>query len=115
MRSLPEGLPGALTLPKPERLTLADKWILTRLHDTIRPRSSASFDAFDFGVATETIWRFVWYEFCDWYLEATKEPGNLATRAAVLSFVLEQRDALAASRSRRSSAKRCGSRYRTMV
>jgi valyl-tRNA synthetase len=87
VRSLPEGLPGALTLPKPERLTLADRWILTRLHDTIRS-VSASFDGFDFGVATETIWRFFWYEFCDWYLEGTKEPGNRETRAAVLSFVL---------------------------
>jgi valyl-tRNA synthetase len=87
VRSLPEGLPGALTLPKAERLTLTDKWILTRLHDTIRS-VSASFDAFDFGVATETIWRFFWYEFCDWYLEGTKEPGNHETRAAVLSFVL---------------------------
>jgi valyl-tRNA synthetase len=85
--ALPEGLPGPLALPKPDRLTLADKWILTRLHDTIRS-ISASFDSYDFGVAAETIWRFFWYEFCDWYLEATKEPGNLETRAAVLSFVL---------------------------
>jgi len=29
----------------------------------------------------------VWYEFCDWYLEATKAAANRATRAAVLSFV----------------------------
>ena len=80
MRSLPEGLPGALTLPKPERLTLADRWILTRLHDTIRS-VSASFERFDFGVATETIWRFFWYEFCDWYLEATKERRQSRRRA----------------------------------
>jgi valyl-tRNA synthetase len=85
--ALPEGLPGALTLPKSDRLTIADRWILVRLHDTIAS-VSASFDGYDFGVATETIWRFFWYECCDWYLEATKEPGNLETRSAVLSFVL---------------------------
>jgi valyl-tRNA synthetase len=86
VQSLPEGLPGALTLPRTDSLTIADRWILTRLHDTIR-QVSASFDGFDFGIATETIWRFFWYEFCDWYLEATKEPGNHETRAGVLSFV----------------------------
>jgi valyl-tRNA synthetase len=87
VQSLPEGLPGALTLPKADRLTLCDKWILTKLHDTI-VSVSVSFDGFDFGIATETIWRFFWYEFCDWYLEGTKEAGNLETRAGVLSFVL---------------------------
>jgi valyl-tRNA synthetase len=84
--SLPEGLPRAMTLPKSESLTLADKWILTRLHDTI-VAVSERFDAFDFGSAADAIWRFVWYEFCDWYLEATKVPENHATRAAVFSFV----------------------------
>jgi valyl-tRNA synthetase len=86
MLSLPEGLPRAMTLPKSAELTIADKWILTRLHDTIATVSER-FDAFDFGNAADAIWRFVWYEFCDWYVEATKVPENHATRAAVLSFV----------------------------
>jgi len=86
MLALPEGLPHAMKLPKTAELTLADGWILTRLHDTIVAMSEA-FDRFDMGGAAETIWNFVWYEFCDWYLEATKAPENQATRAAVLSFV----------------------------
>jgi valyl-tRNA synthetase len=86
MLSLQEGLPQAMTLPKPTETTLADKWILTRLHDTILATSGA-FDRFDFGNAAEGLWRFVWYEFCDWYIEATKAPENAGTRAAVLSFV----------------------------
>ncbi|MDE2482338.1 MAG: valine--tRNA ligase [bacterium] len=84
--SLPDGLPNAMTLPNVADLTLADAWILNRLHDTIEEMSRL-LDAFDFGNAAETIWRFVWYEFCDWYVEATKAPENRATRAAVLSFV----------------------------
>ncbi|HTV91366.1 MAG TPA: valine--tRNA ligase [Verrucomicrobiae bacterium] len=84
--ALPEGLPRAMTLPKTAELTVADRWILTRLHDTIATQSER-FEAFDFGNAADTIWRFVWYEFCDWYVEATKVPQNHATRAAVLSFV----------------------------
>jgi valyl-tRNA synthetase len=84
--SLPDGLPRAMTLPKAHELTVADKWILTRLHDTIESVGTY-FDGFDFGNASDAIWRFVWYEFCDWYLEATKVPENHATRAAVLSYV----------------------------
>ncbi len=86
MLALPEGLPHAMTLPKAGALTFADRWILTRLNETIVAVSEA-FDRFDFGNAAETMWRFVWYEFCDWYLEATKAPENAATRASVLSFV----------------------------
>jgi len=39
------------------------------------------------GEAAETIWRFIWHEFCDVYVEGTKIEENRATRAAVLSFV----------------------------
>jgi valyl-tRNA synthetase len=85
--ALPEGLPPAMQLPAVEKLTLADKWILTRLHQTAAA-IGAGFDRYDFGVAAETVWSFVWYEFCDWYLEATKDSGARETRAAVLSFVL---------------------------
>ena len=85
MLSLPEGLPAALTLPAASAMTLADRWILVRLHDTI-VQTAKQLDGFDLGSATETVWRFVWYEFCDWYVEATKVPHNHATRAAVLSF-----------------------------
>jgi len=83
--SLPEGLPGAMTLPPEASLTVADRWILTRLRDTI-VRMDDLLGGYDFGNAAETIWRFLWYEFCDWYVEATKAEGNRATRAAVLSF-----------------------------
>jgi valyl-tRNA synthetase len=86
MLALPEGLPHAMTLPAQNLMTSADRWILTRLRETIGTMSSL-LDRYDFGNATETIWRFVWYEFCDWYLEATKAEQNRATRAAVLSFV----------------------------
>jgi valyl-tRNA synthetase len=86
MLALPEGLPAAMTLPEPAALTLADRWILSRYRETI-DRMTELLRAYDFGNAAETMWRFVWYEFCDWYLEATKAEGNRATRAAVLSFV----------------------------
>jgi valyl-tRNA synthetase len=84
--ALSEGLPSALTLPAAESLTLADRWVLTRLRETT-VRMGELLGGYDFGNVAETIWRFLWYEFCDWYLEATKADRNRATRAAVLSFV----------------------------
>jgi valyl-tRNA synthetase len=84
--ALPEGLPQAATLPASGALTIADKWILTRLRETV-VRMTELLSAYDFGNAAETIWRFLWYEYCDWYVEATKAQRNRPTRAAVLSFV----------------------------
>jgi valyl-tRNA synthetase len=84
--ALPEGLPQPMTLPSPAALTLADRWILTRLRETVVQMSDL-LNRFDFGNASEAMWRFIWYAFCDWYLEATKAEGNRATRAAVLSYV----------------------------
>lgn len=85
--ALPEGLPAALSLPSRGSMTLADRWILARLHDAALGMERA-FAAYDFGAAEETARRFLWYEFCDWYLEATKDPYARETRAAVASFVL---------------------------
>jgi valyl-tRNA synthetase len=85
--ALPEGLPSAMTLPAPAALTVPDKWILTGLHDAVT-EVSAALDGYDFSTAAETLRRFIWDQFCDWYLEATKDPSQHATRAAILSFVL---------------------------
>ena len=85
--ALPEALPPAMALPPPDARTVADRWILTRLHDTAQAVASA-FDAYNFSAAAETLWNFIWYELCDWYVEATKNPQLQRSRAPVLSFVL---------------------------
>ena len=97
MLALPEGLPPAMTLPAERALTLADRWILTRLRETIVRDRARSWTRYDFGNATETMWRFLWYEFCDWYVEATKaeEKPRDARRGALLR--VERRDAPAPS------------------
>ncbi|MBC5811567.1 MAG: valine--tRNA ligase [Candidatus Eremiobacteraeota bacterium] len=83
--SLPEGLPRGGTLPPPSQLGLADKWILSELRATVQ-RVTAALDRYEFGIAADAVVEFVWYKYCDWYLEATKVPSE--SRAAVLSFVL---------------------------
>ena len=85
--ALPEELPGANVLPPREKLTVADKWILTELRTCVEAVTRA-YDRFEFGVAADTLLQFGWYTFCDWYVEATKAPGQQETRAAVLSFAL---------------------------
>lgn len=85
VRSLPEGLPRASNLPPLAELSLADKWMLAGLRATI-VRVTAALDTYEFGVAADTLLDFIWYQFCDWYIEATKVPTP--TRARVLSYGL---------------------------
>ncbi len=85
IRSIPEGLPPASNLPPQAELSLADTWMLTGLRATI-VRVSTALDEYEFGVAADTLLDFIWYQFCDWYIEATKVPS--ATRARVLSYGL---------------------------
>ena len=83
MRSLPEGLPRASNLPPQTEWSLADAWMLAGLRATI-VRVTTAFDAYEFGVAADALLDFIWYRFCDWYIEASKVPSP--TRARVLSY-----------------------------
>ena len=85
VRSLPEGLPAANQLPPASKLSLADAWILTGLHATV-VRVTEALEAYELGVAADVLVVFAWYEYCDWYIEATKVPSP--SRAAVLSYAL---------------------------
>ena len=87
IRGLPEGLPQASELPRADRLTLADKWVLTELAACIAQVTRA-LDTFALGTAANALHDFGWYKLCDWYLESTKIEAQKATRAPVLSFVL---------------------------
>ncbi|HPK53432.1 MAG TPA: valine--tRNA ligase [Smithellaceae bacterium] len=51
--------------------SLSDKWIKTRLNKAIT-ETTQSLDEYRFNDAAATIYRFVWHEFCDWYLELSK-------------------------------------------
>jgi valyl-tRNA synthetase len=68
-----EGAPQPLPKVEIAKLGLAERWILSRLDDTIREVSS-SIDAYEFNVAAMKLYQFIWHEFCDWYIELSKEP-----------------------------------------
>lgn len=58
------------SLPFSELLDI-DRWIITRLQDTITAVNTA-LDEYRFDFAAQAIYEFVWYEYCDWYLELVK-------------------------------------------
>jgi len=54
-----------------DALHLADRWILSRLHQAIQSFSS-QLDEFRFNTAAKALYDFIWSDFCDWYLELAK-------------------------------------------
>ena len=52
--------------------SVADRWILTRLNETIE-RVTELFYRFEFGEAGRQLYNFIWDDFCDWYIEMSKE------------------------------------------
>ena len=50
---------------------LEDRWILSRLAET-RDEVSRALDEYRFNDAASALYRFVWNDFCDWYLEIVK-------------------------------------------
>jgi valyl-tRNA synthetase len=68
-----EGAATPLAKVEVAKLGLAERWILSRLDATIREVSS-SIDAYEFNVAAMKLYQFIWHEFCDWYIELSKEP-----------------------------------------
>ena len=54
-----------------EELSLADKWILSRLKRSAVSVAEA-IDDYQFNDAAATLYQFTWHEFCDWYLEIIK-------------------------------------------
>ena len=55
----------------PARLSLPDRWILSRLQRTASEVDEA-LEAFKFNEAAQAIYRFIWSELCDWYIELAK-------------------------------------------
>ena len=53
------------------KLTPADKWIISRLNSAVRDVTLA-LNKFELGIACQTLYDFMWSDFCDWYIELTK-------------------------------------------
>ncbi len=52
-------------------LTLADRWIISRLQRTEQEVAEA-LEQYRFDLASQALYEFIWNEYCDWYLELSK-------------------------------------------
>jgi valyl-tRNA synthetase len=76
---------------RPKHLTmssLADYWILTKLQQTIRA-TEENMDNYRYGEAYECIYHFIWDDFADWYIEASKLQPNLDILGACLEIIIK--------------------------
>ena len=54
-----------------DKLTNPDYWILSKLNKLIK-EVTENMEKFELGIAAQKIYDFIWFEFCDWYIELVK-------------------------------------------
>jgi valyl-tRNA synthetase len=64
-------LDGPRTATAPSERAFPDRWILSRLNQTIQLVTS-ELEAYRFDRAANALYQFIWHEYCDWYLELIK-------------------------------------------
>lgn len=74
-----EDYKGSCALDERSKFSSADLWILSRLNRATKDVNEA-LEAFRFNDAALTVYKFIWNEYCDWYIELTKsklvDPGS---------------------------------------
>ena len=81
-------------LPAFDSLDAINRWILTRLEETVTDVDSL-YEKYEFSKASELLYHFAWDDLCDWYLELSKASFAAGGEAAeqsrrVLGHVLDQ-------------------------
>ena len=56
---------------QPLAYTFADQWIIGRLQQT-EAAAAEAFETYRFDLAAQTLYEFVWNDYCDWYIELAK-------------------------------------------
>jgi valyl-tRNA synthetase len=74
---------------KESELALSERWILSRLYSTLE-NVERCLGEYKFNEAANTIYEFVWHEFCDWYIEIAKSNITQKNVQIVLYKVLEK-------------------------
>ena len=66
-----EGKDVGLDETKPLELSLADRWIASRLQET-EAAVGERLEGYRFDLAARAVYEFIWDEYCDWYVELAK-------------------------------------------
>ncbi|MBB3861671.1 valyl-tRNA synthetase [Novosphingobium hassiacum] len=82
------GITGSTSVTAPAATSAVNKWIIGEVVETVAALDRAMADL-RFDAAANTVYHFVWDQFCDWYIELVK--GNFdAETKAVAGWVLDQ-------------------------
>ena len=79
---------GEIDPAEEKALSLPDRWILSRVNRIIKEVTNA-IEGFEFSEAVKILYRFVWNEFCDWYIEITKINPSILQKQ-ILVYVLKR-------------------------
>lgn len=66
-----QGFDTGVDESQPVELSLADRWIISRLQ-TLETEVVRHFEQYRFDMAANLLYEFTWNEYCDWYLELAK-------------------------------------------
>jgi valyl-tRNA synthetase len=86
---------GKPKLELPADLSIAEKWIISRLNQVIRD-VALNLDSHEFGRAAWELYNFIWGDFCDWFIEISKsdlysqDAAKKAKAVQTLLYVLER-------------------------
>ena len=71
-----------------ENLKEEDKWILTKLNETIKAVRK-SMDKYEFNIAGSTLYEFIWTDFCDKYIELSKFYNDNTTKSVLVRVITD--------------------------
>lgn len=77
--------PSSLVIDQ-SNLDQADRWILSKYNSVLK-RVTHLYENFEFGASCQELYHFVWNDFCDWYVEFSK--NRKAEAMPVLFEVLQ--------------------------
>lgn len=69
-----------------EQLSNADQWILTKLNKVIE-EVTRSMEKYDFNIVGNTLYSFIWNDFCDKYIELSKFEMSVTTKSVLIKVL----------------------------
>ena len=79
-----EGIKGPLAMPKQAK-ELADQWILDRYETAIKT-AREGIEKYNLALTANTLYHFLWGDFCDWYIELAKQRFQTQEKEYVMAL-----------------------------
>lgn len=69
-----------------ENLSITDKWILTKLNTLIKSVRN-NMEKYEYQNVGSSLYSFIWEDFCDWYIELSKNDMNITKKCVLLKVL----------------------------